>query len=238
MISTYHNHQSNLRSPLPISYIVYRISYIPRFLIFIPMKLLAFLFSLILLSCSTTHKINRLAKGTVLKDSTIGQAHIGIAVYDPEQNKWLYNNQGDQYFVPASNTKLPTCYAAMKYLGDSLPGLRYSILNDTMISLIPTGDPSFLQEDFKHHPVLDFLQKQKAHLYLSNKNWRDAALGSGWSWNDYNSSYMAERSSFPVYGNIVKIKTKEVGYEELSNRRQGLKITWDATPSYFSGFAS
>src|SRR3954470_22670384 len=107
------------------------------------MKPLAFLFSLILFSCSTTHKINSLAKGTVLKDSTIGRAHIGIAIYDPEQNKWLYNSQGDQYFVPASNTKLPTCYAAMKYLGDSLPGLRYRFLNDTLISLIPTGDPSF-----------------------------------------------------------------------------------------------
>lgn len=28
--------------------------------------------------------------------------------------------------------------------------------------------------------------------------------GSGWSWDDYNESYMAERSPMPVYGNIIK----------------------------------
>jgi D-alanyl-D-alanine carboxypeptidase/D-alanyl-D-alanine-endopeptidase (penicillin-binding protein 4) len=27
-------------------------------------------------------------------------------------------------------------------------------------------------------------------------------MGSGWSWNDYNESYMAERSVFPIYGNL------------------------------------
>ena len=42
------------------------------------------------------------------------------SIYEPATNKYWYNFQADKYFVPASNTKLPTCYAAMKYLGDSL----------------------------------------------------------------------------------------------------------------------
>ncbi len=51
----------------------------------------------------------------------------------------LYNYQGDKYFVPASNTKIPTCYAAMKYLGDSLVGLKYNIVNETTIDIAGTG---------------------------------------------------------------------------------------------------
>ena len=59
----------------------------------------------------------------MLDAKALQTAHIGISIFDPAANKYLYNYQGDKYFVPASNTKLPTCYAAMKYLGDSLVGL-------------------------------------------------------------------------------------------------------------------
>jgi len=34
--------------------------------------------------------------------------------------------------------------------------------------------------------------------------WDDLQWGSGWSWNDYDQSYMAEKSPLPVYGNLVK----------------------------------
>ena len=59
-------------------------------------------------------------------------AHIGISIYDPAEKKYLFNYEGDKYFTPASNTKLITCYAAMKYLGDSLVGMRYKLDGDTL----------------------------------------------------------------------------------------------------------
>jgi D-alanyl-D-alanine carboxypeptidase/D-alanyl-D-alanine-endopeptidase (penicillin-binding protein 4) len=76
------------------------------------------------------------------KIKNLQKAHIGISIYDPASQKYLYNYQGDKYFVPASNTKLPTCYAAMKYLGDSL--VAY-LIKDTADEVIirPMGDPSF-----------------------------------------------------------------------------------------------
>src|SRR6476620_4829340 len=92
-----------------------------------------------LVACSPAKQLNQSAKQNVLDDPALQTAHVGISVYDPATGKYLYNFQGDKYFVPASNTKIPTCYAAMKYLGDSLAAVRY-FENDTAIFLIPGGD--------------------------------------------------------------------------------------------------
>ncbi|MEO6539249.1 MAG: D-alanyl-D-alanine carboxypeptidase, partial [Ferruginibacter sp.] len=76
-------------------------------------------------SCSVTKQISRQAENILLKDSTIRQGHIGISIYEPATGRYWYNYNAEKYFVPASNTKLFTLYAGMKYLGDSLVGLRY-----------------------------------------------------------------------------------------------------------------
>src|SRR6187200_3667061 len=96
---------------------------------------------LVLSSCSVQQKISRSAK-QVINDSSLLTAHVGISIYDPATGKYWYNYQGDKYFVPASNTKIPTCYAAMKYLGDSLIGLRYGFSESfDLVAIQPTGDP-------------------------------------------------------------------------------------------------
>src|SRR5687767_7461668 len=79
----------------------------------------------ILSACSIGKQISKSAKTEVLNNNALLAAHVGISIFEPATNKYWFNYQGDKYFVPASNTKIPTCYAAMKYLGDSLVGLRY-----------------------------------------------------------------------------------------------------------------
>lgn len=162
------------------------------------------LFLILLASCSVGKQIARSANEDVLTNKALKTAHVGISIFDPAENKYLYNYQGDKYFVPASNTKLPTCYAAMKYLGDSLVGLQ-AWSNADSLMLFPSGDPTFLHKDFKKHPVLEFLQSEKfASIYFVDTVWGESELGSGWSWNDFNEYYMVERSSFPIYGNVYR----------------------------------
>jgi D-alanyl-D-alanine carboxypeptidase/D-alanyl-D-alanine-endopeptidase (penicillin-binding protein 4) len=129
-------------------------------------------------------------------------SHIGVSVYDVDEGKYLYNYQGDKYFLPASNTKIFTLYMGMKYLKDSLPGIRYRENADTFF-IYPTGDPSLLHPDFKKQPVIEKLQKTKKKLVLIDNAWKETALGSGWAWDDYNDDYQSERSSLPVYGNMI-----------------------------------
>lgn len=197
------------------------------------LKLLSISFSLLsIASCSVQKQIARSAKTDVLDTKALKAAHVGISIFDPAINKYLYNYQGDKYFVPASNTKLPTCYAAMKYLGDSLVGLRYSreaSFFKTDYEILPSGDPTFLHPDFKNQPVLDFLQLNKNKKFaFNNVNWSDHHWGSGWSWSDYDAAYMTERSPMPIYGNVVTIsRIGPVSFERISNdsvQIKGLKI--------------
>ncbi len=167
-------------------------------------QLLIINFSLLIISsCSIEKQIAKSAKADVLDAKALQTAHVGISIFDPATNKYLYNYQGDKYFVPASNTKIPTCYAAMKYLGDSLVGALV-LESDTAILITPTGDPTLLHPEFKIQPLINLLRKEKRNIYINDDNWQDEALGSGWSWNDYDQSYMAERSPMPIYGNILE----------------------------------
>jgi len=118
--------------------------------------------------------------------------------------------------VPASNTKIPTCYAAMKYLGDSLRGFDY-LETDTVIFIRPTADPTFLHRDYSQQPVFEFLKKISKKIVYVMPRWESEIFGSGWSWNDYNEYYMAERSELPIYGNVIEYRLVE------ENKKYSLK---------------
>ncbi|MEO7309463.1 MAG: D-alanyl-D-alanine carboxypeptidase [Chitinophagaceae bacterium] len=169
--------------------------------------------TVVLYGCSPAKKIGGTVTPTsmeiLLADSALAGAHTGIYVYNPASGKALYSYQSDKYFVPASNTKLFTCYAGMKYLGDSLVGLRYTLVNDSQMVVQPAGDPTFFHSDFKTNPVYDFLKKQPRHFTIDASNWKETGLGNGWAWNDYDELYMSERSPMPIYENALTLTLKK-----------------------------
>ena len=167
------------------------------------MRVRLFIFLFLFSSCSVSKQISKQANTFLLQDSAIMQGHIGISIYEPATGKYWYNYQAEKYFVPASNTKLFSLYAGMKYLGDSLVGLKVTEYSDH-IFVTTTGDPTLLQEDFKNHPVYNFLKlPTKKSIWIFPNKWQENALGFGWSWDDYNSSDMVERSVLPVFGNLI-----------------------------------
>jgi serine-type D-Ala-D-Ala carboxypeptidase/endopeptidase (penicillin-binding protein 4) len=177
-------------------------------------------FTFCISSCSLQKQISRSASQAI-HDPSLQSAHVGISIYEPATGKYWYDYNGEKYFVPASNTKIPTCYAAMKYLGDSLVGLKYAFSeamdsSKMLLCIQPAGDPTFLHRSFQKQPVFDFLKKQAnvSGIGILDTVWKDQAWGDGWSWNDYNSYYMAERSSLPVYGNTIRfIQVKEIKFD-------------------------
>ncbi len=157
-----------------------------------------------LASCSMQKQIAKQAKAHFFSNNDFASAHLGVAVFDPSTNKFLYTYQAEKYYTPASNTKLFSLYAGLKYLGDSLVAARYKIEDDVLI-LQSTGDPTFLHPDFKNQPLLKFLQQDKFQKISINTAFASRPLGSGWAWSDYTEPYMAERDPFPIYGNVLTV---------------------------------
>ncbi len=167
----------------------------------------------------------------LLENKELKPAHVGVYVYDDSSKKEIADFQGDKYFIPASNTKLFTLYAGMKYLGDSLTGIRYTE-NDTALFVFPTGDPSLLHPDYQTQPVVDFLKKSTKKIYLVDEGWEETALGEGWAWDDYNDDYSVERSPLPVYGNFIRWTQQKLAvrsnasFEETASVFSSPEIPW------------
>jgi len=167
---------------------------------------------LLLVACSTQKKVSNLANKTVFAEKALQQAHIGISVYNATTQKQVYTYQSNKYFVPASNAKIFTCYAALKHLGDSIIGLQVQEFKDELV-ITPTADPTLLHTDFTNHPVISFLKNANKPIVLNVNNWRAKHWGNGWAWNDFDADYMAERSALPMYGNVVSISGKKDSIE-------------------------
>jgi serine-type D-Ala-D-Ala carboxypeptidase/endopeptidase (penicillin-binding protein 4) len=188
----------------------------------------------LLLSCSIQKKVANLTNSFILNDTAFANANVGISIYEPATNKYVYNHNGEKYFVPASNTKLLTCYAVMKYLGDSLVGLKY-IENDTTLFIQGTGDPSFLMDEYKNQPVKEFLQKTIKKTIWNNTNWREEHWGYGWSWTDFTTDYSQERSALPIsynsidFNNLIKID---------KSKKESNKLVFNSTKEFENYFVN
>lgn len=147
--------------------------------------------------------------------------HIGFVLYDPGSKKTLVEYNANKYFTPASNTKIFTFYTALQILGDSVPGLTYTITHDSLI-FWGTGDPSFLYPgSCSSTRVFDFLSNAPQKLFFSSTNFQTEYFGPGWAWDDYNDYYSVERSSFPVFGNLMEV-------------RESPGHPWTTIPTFFS----
>jgi serine-type D-Ala-D-Ala carboxypeptidase/endopeptidase (penicillin-binding protein 4) len=149
-----------------------------------------------------------------LNDTAVSTGHVGVSIYEPATQKYLYNYNAEKNFTPSSNVKLFTLYAGMKYLGDSLVGMRYTEFPNNII-ITPTGDPTLLHPNFSSQPIIDFLKTKKKQINIRDENFKTKPYGNGWAWNDYQDYYMAERSALPVYGNCFTFICKKNNYETI-----------------------
>ncbi|WP_373057060.1 D-alanyl-D-alanine carboxypeptidase/D-alanyl-D-alanine-endopeptidase [Zunongwangia sp. H14] len=175
--------------------------------IFRKMLFSLFLFPMLVfcISCSSVKRFNRNIEKTFTTDPVFENGFAGFALYDPVKEEFLYTHNAGKYFTPASNTKLFTFYTGLKILGDSVPALQYTYKGDSLV-FTGTGDPSFLNPKLPESNVLSFLRNSGKKLYYLPPVYTEKYLGPGWAWDDYDAYYSAERTVFPVYGNLVNFK--------------------------------
>lgn len=167
----------------------------------------------------------------MIRKSPVLQQHFtGFALYDLTKKKMLAEQNADKYFTPASNTKLFTFYAGLKLLKDSVAGLHYIEKGDSLI-FWGTGDPTFLNPDYKKQPVLEKLRASTKKLYWANGRYTSPFYGTGWTYDDYNEYYQPEISELPVYGNAIlfsKRDNKVISTPEF-NRNSPFQLLTDSS---------
>lgn len=190
-------------------------------------KYIFLIFILILLGCKSPSFISYNKKihnftDSILQYKSLNDAQIGIYIFDEKSNKPIVAYQSKKNFIPASNVKLFTCYTALKYIKDSIPGF-YIYENVDTLFIQPNCDPSFLLPNFDNNKLLEKIKntdKTVVFLYDSLKINSIPTFGYGWAWEDYNTDYMSELCAFPINRNLVD-------FTFLDN-----KLT--VYPSYFS----
>lgn len=125
----------------------------------------------------------------------------GFMLYDLDSQVVQYERNSQIYFIPASTIKLFTFFAATMVLKDSTNLLRF-VPNGEEVTVWGTGDPSWKYDKLPQPRMEDFFRQYKK-VNFSQSNWKDDAMGYGWQWDDYHYAYSAEKSPFPIYGNLV-----------------------------------
>ncbi len=167
-------------------------------------------FALVLLSLSTYSqaqltKDQYIKLETVLGDQSFFSGHVsGFMLYDLDSQRVVFEKDSQLHFIPASTTKLFTLFASLVVLGDSTQTLRY-VTDGNTIRIWGSGDPSWKYKKL-YQPDFQRLLSPYSEVVFSDANLKSAPFGYGWQWDDYYYNYSAERSSLPIYGNLVEVK--------------------------------
>src|SRR5690554_873792 len=166
-----------------------------------PLLLLIFLFTLGSVQAQDARQ-RYIGLDSLLGENSFFENHLtGFMLYDLDSQTFHYEKNSEKYFIPASTVKLFTFYGSMMVLKDSTTLLRYVPRGNNVI-IWGTGDPSWRYEPLPQPPLKAFFDGYEK-IYFSERNWSDDFFGYGWQWDDYYFSYSAEKSAFPIYGNLV-----------------------------------
>jgi serine-type D-Ala-D-Ala carboxypeptidase/endopeptidase (penicillin-binding protein 4) len=162
---------------------------------------------------------------SVIGDTLIDNAHIGVSVYDITADSSIYNINGDRLFIPASNLKLFTSAAALELLG---PAYRFetkfwtvgTILEDSTLdgSLVITGggDP-LISGRFRDRmtEVFDYwadsliacgIKGINGSVLIDTPWFSPPELGPGWSWDDLSYWYACPVTALAFNDNCIDLK--------------------------------
>jgi serine-type D-Ala-D-Ala carboxypeptidase/endopeptidase (penicillin-binding protein 4) len=169
--------------------------------IFIASWLLLNLFCL-----NAQNKLERKLLKAIKNEPTFNGAQVGITLMDLEKKKELVAIHSEKRILPASLVKLLTLNGAIQKFKDSLPALHYK-KEENRFYFWSSGYPLVNHPLYKDSTVTSFLKQQKDSLFYVSRPMISSSLGLGWAWDDQAYYFSAKKSSFPIHGNVVEIKS-------------------------------
>ena len=158
----------------------------------------------------------------VSKNENLKNSVVSIAIKELGKNKKTKGINLNTFMTPASNLKILTVLGSIHF-GDTIPVIKYNLSNDTL-KISPTGYPLLAHPKYQNKELEDFLKSYK-HIEYNLSNNDLIKYGPAWAWDDLTYYFQAERSSMPIFGNVVQIIKKENG--ELVLTPNNFKIYLD-----------
>jgi serine-type D-Ala-D-Ala carboxypeptidase/endopeptidase (penicillin-binding protein 4) len=178
-------------------------------------------------ACSTFRSDSSLVQNKIdslLVSDFFYSTQAGISIYNLKENKSVYKHNDKLLLRPASNQKLLTTIAALKFLGVDHKFQTSVYHTGEIIDSICTGDlfvvggfdPDFSVSDLDSisRSVKRFgISKLDGNLYGDVSAMDSSDWGDGWMWNDDPGSYAAYFSPLTVNDNCVEVfyQPDEVG---------------------------
>ena len=146
--------------------------------------------------------------------------NYGLSIYDVQKGQWLARCRDEDYFIPASNTKILTLYAALHTLNPFLDA-AYTLVKGDTLWVWGMADPGTLYPNVDSATaLLNLIHYSDKTVVFSNQLFQTSRFGKGWAWDDHPRSFQCERNAYPIYGNRIWIDR----YEDSVS----------ITPKYFS----
>lgn len=160
--------------------------------------------------------------------------HVGLSIYDLRKKKSIFESRADNVFIPASNTKILTMFAALYFLDDHIDAAWYKVEGDSVI-LWGAGDPGILYPDIDSScDFVAYLKATSKKIIFSNSHFKADRYGPGWAWDDYAESYQCERTAFPIYGNRLWIRKEGPGITVIPSYLTPNVLSYEDTVSHIS----
>ncbi len=155
---------------------------------------------LITLSCKSLQTDTPMAPTTTVRpEVTAAKAYRGWLVIDPLSNDTIVKEQSEQLFIPGSNIKILTLYAALKSIPTKLPTALYQVDGDT-IYIQGLGNPTTLHPEWRDRELIELIKPFK-QVYLTPSPQNLWPWGPGWAWEDFDTYFAAEKNALPLWGN-------------------------------------
>jgi len=164
---------------------------------------------------------NKMAR-TIKKIEAFQGAAVAISVMSLKTGKKKVFFNDDKNMTPASNTKLLTFLGTLETF-DSLPALAFFKASEFDVHIKTTGYPALLHPFYEDSLLTAFFERKERITYHPLVEHYES-FGSDWVGDDFPYYFSAEKSPFPIYGNVVAVT--------LDSIKQQLQIK----PPFFSTF--
>ncbi|MGF1601532.1 MAG: D-alanyl-D-alanine carboxypeptidase/D-alanyl-D-alanine-endopeptidase [Thermosynechococcaceae cyanobacterium] len=158
---------------------------------------------------------------------SLQRARVGVLVQSLQSKQALYAREAEQFFLPASTTKVLTTAAALTVLGPeyriqtSVYGAGKAPILD-LVKIVGRGDPSFSDKDLKN--IAQTLSQKGVRriktLVGDDTFFKGEAVVPSWEWEDLQAGWGAVINSLTVNENAyeVRLYPQSVG--------QPLRLEW------------